>query len=52
MSTNLIILAIGLTAGNFFVEAITDCDWGTAAERSFFQIMALLSVWLVGMIEK
>lgn len=47
MKTNLTALLIGLTAGNFFMRAVTDQDWNTAIERSFFQFVALLCVWIM-----
>lgn len=40
-------LQMSLTAGNFFFQACADQKWGQALERSFFQLVALFTVWLV-----
>ena len=38
---------VGLAAANFVYQAITDCDWNTAVERTWFQGTAILVAWLL-----
>jgi hypothetical protein len=51
-SVSLLGLLVGLTAGNFAYQLFTAQDWITATERSFFQFMALLAVWILGLINQ
>lgn len=45
---NAILAAAGLTAGHFLYQWVTGRDdWGTAIERSFFQVFAVVSYELV-----
>jgi hypothetical protein len=39
-------ICVALTLCNFGWQAITGQAWGTAAERSFFQGIALFSAWM------
>jgi len=41
MAKKFLLLAVGLTAGNFAYQAFTGQAWDHATERSFFQIFAL-----------
>lgn len=45
--SQLIPVAIGLVSGNYIVQAFGQMDWAVAAERSWFQITALIAVWLI-----
>jgi hypothetical protein len=38
-------ILLALTVGNFAWQAVTEKAWGVAAERSFFQALALLAAW-------
>lgn len=49
-STALFGLFVGLTAGNFAYQLCAAQDWANATERSFFQLMALLAVWIAGFV--
>ena len=40
-------LLLGFAIGNFLVQWITVQDWGTAAERTFFQALALITAWFM-----
>lgn len=42
-----LLFGLGLTAGNFLYQAFGSLDWGVAAERSFFQIAALVLFYLL-----
>ena len=42
----ILLLWLGLTAGNFIYQALTARDYGCAIDRSFFQFVALLLVWM------
>lgn len=37
-----LLFGLGLTVGNFLYQAFGSQDWATAAERSFFQVFALV----------
>jgi len=39
-------ICVALTVGNFAWQAVTGQAWGVAAERSFFQGVALFVAWL------
>lgn len=41
-----LLLWSGLACGNFFVQAFGYYQWGVAAERSFFQLIAMLLMWV------
>jgi hypothetical protein len=41
-------VALGSAGGNFLWQAATAGDWKLALERSFFQIWALGTLWIVG----
>jgi hypothetical protein len=43
----LLILAIGLTIGNFIGVAITDKNWDQAIDRTVFQLIALTLVYFI-----
>jgi hypothetical protein len=40
------ILFVWLTIGNFLWQVIHEQDWGVATERSWFQFVALLGVYI------
>lgn len=42
----LLVLGIALTASNYFYQLAATEKWGTAFERSFFQWVAILAVWI------
>jgi hypothetical protein len=46
ITANIFILFAVFTTGNFVYQAFTSQDWTTALERSFFQFMAFLAVWI------
>ncbi len=46
MSIRISACAFGLIAGNYIFQAFNMHDWALAADRSFFQTMALLAMWL------
>jgi len=41
-----IVIVICLMAGNFLYQALNAEVWAAAAERSFFQAVAVLAVWI------
>lgn len=41
MFTRAMYLLLGLATGSFIFQAFTDQNWAVAAERSFFQFVAL-----------
>ena len=41
MYTTAVGVFAGLTVGNYILEAFTKRNWGRAAERSFFQAVAI-----------
>ena len=43
---NVITVAIALSLGQVVVHFITHQDWHVAIERSFFQFVALLTLWI------
>lgn len=43
----MIIATLGLVAGNFVYQVFGPHEWSVAAERSFFQIVAVAAVWIV-----
>lgn len=44
-------LFIGLAAGNFVFQVFTNQNWMVAFDRSFFQFVALFSVWIVNLLD-
>ncbi len=40
-----LITAFGLTIGNFVYQMLVNGDWHVAADRSFFQVMAVIACW-------
>ncbi len=42
-----IIVLAGCILGNFVSQALMRREWGTAAERSYFQAVAVIAVLLV-----
>lgn len=38
---------LGLIVGNFAYQALTGAQWGIAMERSFFQLVAIITIWSV-----
>ena len=44
-ASTLATICVMMTASNFVWQAATDKAWGVAAERSFFQALALLAAW-------
>jgi hypothetical protein len=40
-------VALGSAIGSFLGQALTAGDWKIAAERSFFQAWALVTLWIV-----
>lgn len=48
----LIVICLSLSAGNFFYQYLNNQEWNVAAERSFFQFIALLAVCLYELIFK
>jgi hypothetical protein len=47
MAMKILSVACGMIAANYLWQGLTVGDWPAAHERSFFQAMALFSVWLV-----
>jgi hypothetical protein len=47
MTEALIVAFVGQTIGNYVWQALTDRDWWTAFERSYFQFWTLFTVWLI-----
>jgi len=41
-------LGLGFVIANFAYQLMTKQEWGDAAERTWFQFMALLAVWIYG----
>lgn len=41
-----IVVALCLILANFFFQLIKEQDWGAAFERSWFQVMAIITVYL------
>ena len=40
---SILVISVGLTAGNFFYQSVlAEPNWMAAAERSFFQFFAIL----------
>ncbi len=44
MLTTAIFVALGCTVANYGYQAVYDRDWSRAAERSFFQIAAIVAM--------
>lgn len=44
---SLINVGVGFTVGNYLFQALTKKKWNTAFERSYFQGMALLAIYVV-----
>lgn len=49
-AVTLIAVWAGLAIGNFAWQMFGDALWAVAAERSFFQGLAVLAVWLTGLL--
>ncbi|PCI30191.1 MAG: hypothetical protein COB67_02580 [SAR324 cluster bacterium] len=45
ITTDLLVLWLGLMLINFIYGALQDAEWLVAAERSFFQLLAFTTVW-------
>jgi hypothetical protein len=46
-------VGLGLMTGNFIWQAVQAIpDWGIASDRSFFQLLTLVAIWLVNRNEK
>jgi len=43
----LICILLGLALGNYVFQCFSQGEWIVALERTFFQLVALLSVWIV-----
>jgi hypothetical protein len=41
-----LVVAAGLSVGNFIFQAATGHNWGIAMDRSLFQMVALGCAWL------
>lgn len=52
MGVRQLVLAIGLGAGNYIFQVMADVNWGTAAERTFFQCFALVMAWIILPVDK
>ena len=46
-ASNLFGLWVGLTAGNFVYQAFGAHSWMVAGERSFFQLVAMIAVFVM-----
>lgn len=49
--SSVLFLFLGLTTGNFIFQA--SCEkpqWDVAAERSFFQFVALFALWILSIL--
>jgi hypothetical protein len=46
MTARILACAFGLIAANYSYQALGSHDWALAGERSIFQGMALLALWL------
>ncbi len=46
-AVGLLFLLAGLSLGNFIYQFLGHQNWHLAAERSFFQFIALFAVWIV-----
>lgn len=46
--SRLIVIGVGLSVANFLYQALNDYQWSLAIDRSFFQIIALVAVYVAG----
>lgn len=40
-------ILLGLIAGNFLFQLVNDQNWAKACERSFFELIALIAVYVL-----